>query len=163
MALQRLDGRETYDYRKLRISFGVDRGHCEVQLGRTRYGKVLHLWRQCGRLVRVPDLKSGGPGFKSRSDHYLDLFSVVPSSTPRSCLYIANWFASCQLGFLTSNMLCLFSICFIYTAPQASGFKHKLYINKVALPFTLFTAVASYHQILSWLLCVCSIFILETL
>lgn len=35
---QRIDGRETYDYRKLRISFGVDRGHCEVQLGRTRYG-----------------------------------------------------------------------------------------------------------------------------
>ncbi|KAK2563518.1 Exosome complex component RRP45 [Acropora cervicornis] len=33
---KRLDGRETYDYRKLRISFGVDRGHCEVQLGRTR-------------------------------------------------------------------------------------------------------------------------------
>lgn len=39
---QRLDGRETYDYRKLRISFGVDRGHCEVQLGRTRYGKAFH-------------------------------------------------------------------------------------------------------------------------
>lgn len=34
---QRLDGRETYDYRKLRISFGVDQGHCEVQLGRTRW------------------------------------------------------------------------------------------------------------------------------
>ncbi|CAH3039177.1 unnamed protein product [Porites lobata] len=33
---KRLDGRETYDYRKIRISFGVDRGHCEVQLGRTR-------------------------------------------------------------------------------------------------------------------------------
>ncbi|KAJ7357635.1 Exosome complex component RRP45 [Desmophyllum pertusum] len=33
---KRLDGRETYDYRKLKISFGVDRGHCEVQLGRTR-------------------------------------------------------------------------------------------------------------------------------
>lgn len=33
---KRLDGRETYDYRKLRIAFGVDRGHCEVQLGRTR-------------------------------------------------------------------------------------------------------------------------------
>ena len=35
---QRIDGREAYDYRKLRILFGVDRGHCEVQLGETRYG-----------------------------------------------------------------------------------------------------------------------------
>ena len=42
--------------------------------------------RQHGRVVRAPDLKSGGPGFKSRSDHYLNLFSVVPSSNPRSCL-----------------------------------------------------------------------------
>ena len=25
-------------------------------------------------MVRVPDLKSGGPGFKSRSDHCLELF-----------------------------------------------------------------------------------------
>ncbi|XP_068718992.1 exosome complex component RRP45-like isoform X1 [Montipora capricornis] len=33
---KRLDGRETYDFRKIQISFGVDRGHCEVQLGRTR-------------------------------------------------------------------------------------------------------------------------------
>ena len=31
-------------------------------------------------------------------------------------------------------MLCLFDICFIYTAPQASSFKHKPCINKVALP-----------------------------
>ncbi|XP_027059880.1 exosome complex component RRP45-like [Pocillopora damicornis] len=33
---KRIDGREAYDYRKLRILFGVDRGHCEVQLGETR-------------------------------------------------------------------------------------------------------------------------------
>ena len=30
-------------------------------------------WRQHGRVVRVLDLKSGGPEFKSRSDHLLDL------------------------------------------------------------------------------------------
>ena len=33
---------------------------------------VLLCWgRQFGRVVRVPDLKSGGPGFESRSDHQL--------------------------------------------------------------------------------------------
>ena len=41
-------------------------------------------WRQRGRVVRAPDLKS--LGFKSRSDHYLDLFSGVRNSTPLSCL-----------------------------------------------------------------------------
>ena len=45
--------------------------------------------------------KSGDPEFKSRSDQKLDLFEVVPGSTPRLRLYIANWFASCQLEFLT--------------------------------------------------------------
>ena len=53
--------------------------------------------RRRGRVVRVPDLNSGDP----ESDHQLGLFEVVPSSTPRLRLYIANWSASCQLGFLT--------------------------------------------------------------
>ena len=38
-------------------------------------------------------------------------FSVEPSSTLRSCLYIANWSASCQLGFL--SLLRLIDTCFI--------------------------------------------------
>ena len=37
-----------------------------------------YVWRQCGRVVRAPDLESGGPGFKSRSDHYLELFLGSP-------------------------------------------------------------------------------------
>ena len=37
---------------------------------------------QCGRVVSPPVLKSSGPGFKSRSGHLLDLFSVIPSSNP---------------------------------------------------------------------------------
>lgn len=32
----RLDGRKTYDYRKLKISFGESFGHCQVCLGNTR-------------------------------------------------------------------------------------------------------------------------------
>ena len=34
-------------------------------------------WRECGRVVRVADLTSGDPEFKSRSDHLPDLFHVV--------------------------------------------------------------------------------------
>ncbi|KAI0226826.1 Exosome complex component RRP45 [Lamellibrachia satsuma] len=33
---QRLDGRGTYDYRKVTITFGTDRGCCHVQIGDTR-------------------------------------------------------------------------------------------------------------------------------
>ena len=47
--------------------------------------------RQCGRVVRVLDFKSGDPEFKSRSDHCLDLFEVDPGSTPRLRFYVANW------------------------------------------------------------------------
>ena len=42
-------------------------------------GKKRRLWRQRGRVVRAPDLKSGGHGFKSRSDH---LAGVVSRWTP---------------------------------------------------------------------------------
>ena len=34
--LQRLDGRQTYDYRSIKISFGTDYGCCFVDLGKTR-------------------------------------------------------------------------------------------------------------------------------
>lgn len=36
ICLQRLDGRATYDFRKVRIAFGNELGHVEVQLGQTR-------------------------------------------------------------------------------------------------------------------------------
>ena len=55
----------------------------------------------CTFYVRASDLKSGDPEFRSRSDHKLDLFLVLPGSTPWLRLYIANWSASCQLGFFT--------------------------------------------------------------
>ncbi|GAB1598430.1 exosome complex component RRP45-like isoform X1 [Argonauta hians] len=32
----RIDGRQTYDYRRLKITFGVERGCCQVELGKTR-------------------------------------------------------------------------------------------------------------------------------
>ena len=35
----------------------------------SRIPLALALWRQCGRGVRAPDLKTRDPEFKSRSDH----------------------------------------------------------------------------------------------
>ena len=55
--------------------------------------------RQCGRVVRARALRSRDPGLCS--DHPLNLFQVVPGSTSWHTCKIANWFASCQLGFLT--------------------------------------------------------------
>lgn len=36
LSLQRLDGRQTYDYRRIKVSFGADYGCCFVELGETR-------------------------------------------------------------------------------------------------------------------------------
>ena len=43
-----------------------------------------------GRVVRVPDLKSGDPDFKSRSDNLLVLSQVDPALSPRLCLSIGQ-------------------------------------------------------------------------
>ena len=42
--------------------------------------------RQRGRAVRALDLKLGGPEFQSRPNRWLDFFTVVSSSNPRSHL-----------------------------------------------------------------------------
>ena len=47
-------------------------------------------------MIRAPALKSA-----VCSDHQLDLFQVDPGSIPWPRSYIVNWFASCQLGFLS--------------------------------------------------------------
>ena len=78
---------------------------------------ALLVGRQRG-LVRVADLKSGSPEFKSRSDHQLDLFQVVPGSTSWLHLYIANWSASCQLGFLTCSVHSLNSVALCIVGPH---------------------------------------------
>lgn len=36
LLVQRLDGRQTYDYRRIKVSFGADYGCCFVELGDTR-------------------------------------------------------------------------------------------------------------------------------
>ena len=40
------------------------------------------------------DLKSGGPGFKSRTDHYLELFYGKPWISSLAKLVNNNWSAS---------------------------------------------------------------------
>ena len=40
---------------------------------------IIILWRQYGLVVRV---KSGDPEFTSWCDHQMDLFHIVPGSTP---------------------------------------------------------------------------------
>ena len=59
-------------------------------------------------MVRGLALGSRGPGFKTRSDHLLNLILVVPGSTSQLHLQTANWFASGQLGFLTVVVVILF-------------------------------------------------------
>ena len=78
--------------------------------------EILNFYRrQCGPVVRALALRAGDPGLKTRSDHSLNLFLVVPGSTSQLHLYIANWFASGQLGFLTVVVVvfCCFVDCFI--------------------------------------------------
>ena len=52
-------------------------------------------------VVRALALRSGDPGFKTRSDHSLNLILVVSGSTSQLHLYIANWLTSGQSGSLT--------------------------------------------------------------
>ena len=57
--------------------------------------------RQCSRVVRAPDLISGGPGFKSRSNHYLELchgrpefyFSATLVNSQLACLLLIGIFS----------------------------------------------------------------------
>ena len=76
-------------------------GSTQVQGEFNNYISLKTNSRQRGRVDRALDLKSGDPQFNLCSDHLLDLFEIVRYSTPRLPLYIANWSASCQLGFLT--------------------------------------------------------------
>lgn len=56
-----------------------------------------HTCTKCGRMVRMPDMKSYDPKFKYNLDHQLDLFQVVSGSTPWLC-------------YVRSQLLCLLSV-----------------------------------------------------
>ena len=64
----------------------------------------IHKRRQSGPVVGALALRSGDPGFKTRSDHSLNPWFNFPAA--------ANWFASGQLRFLTVVVLfCRFVDC----------------------------------------------------
>ena len=56
------------------------------------------------RELRAPDLKCGGPGFKSRSGRLLELFLGSAKFNSSATLVNSQLVASCQLRFLT--LLC---------------------------------------------------------
>ena len=70
-----------------------------------RDNKILNvsLRRQRGPVVSLWDSQSSGPGFESRSDHYLDLFHGSPELKifNHACKQPTGLPASDQLGFLT--------------------------------------------------------------
>ena len=80
-------------------------------------------------MVRMLALRSGVPKFKTRSDHSLNLFLVVPGSTsppPLVCLR----FASGHLGFLTVVVIvfCHFVDCYIGTEKDLWGVVNEVCI-----------------------------------
>ena len=93
-------------FEQIRISnFGrqcVAEWLCE--LAQNFYSLNLMLFSEFKWSYLTPDLRSGDLEFSSRPDHLLDLFQLVPGSTPRLHVYIANWSVSHQLGFLTCSV-----------------------------------------------------------
>ena len=87
-------------------------------------------------MVRVQDLKSGDPKFKSCPNHQQDLFQVVPGSTSWLCLYImANWSTSCQILNLTSSFQWFVSLALKSPSGERSIIikhtLHYIYITRV--------------------------------
>ena len=66
-------------------------------------------------MVRALALRSGDPGFKTRSDHPLNLFPGSPWFNFPAALVNSKWFASGKLRFLTVVVVvfCCFVDCFI--------------------------------------------------
>ena len=55
-------------------------------------------------MVRAPDLKSRGLGFKSRSDHYLDLFHGSPKFKSSATLVNSQLVCLLPVGILNNVM-----------------------------------------------------------
>lgn len=92
LCLQRLDGRQTYDYRNIKITFGTDYGCCIVELGKTRYNKGFKLFKSAIR--------------RSLKEPYCLLFTKQLRSVDRLLCFVAkiNIFSLMQefLGFIVT-------------------------------------------------------------
>ena len=62
--------------------FGWVLSKCQWQNTLKQRNQNIDWRRQCGQVVSALDSQSSSPGIKSPSGHFLDLFSVVPSSNP---------------------------------------------------------------------------------
>ena len=61
-------------------------------------------WRQRGRVVNVSDSQSGGPGFESRSGHYLNLFLGGPEFKSSATLVNSQLVSLRPAGILNNVM-----------------------------------------------------------
>ena len=69
--------------RNVTAPFSVDTVIVEHTLSDTNSNVMFKAVRQCGPVVRALALRSGDPGFKTRSNHSLNLFLVFSGSTSR--------------------------------------------------------------------------------
>ena len=95
--------------------------------------------RQCGRLVRAPDLQSSGPGFKSRSDRYLELFHGRPEFNSSATLVNSQLACLLSVGIFSPVMFSLKYLFLIFecSAPLAYCYHHLTRVNKGHLFFIL--------------------------
>ena len=109
-----------------------------------------YLVRQHSPVIKVLDLKYGDPEFKSHSNHKLYLFqALVPGSTLRLCLYIAN-----RSGIGILNLLSLFRQFVVLLALKSpsgvSSVKYMLwlsfYIFPVQFKFSFVFVYISRHK-----------------
>ena len=84
--------------------------------------------RQRGRVVSVSDSQSGGPGFESRSGHFLDLFLGTPEFKSSATLVNSQLVCLRPVGILNNvifNLSCLFKLFaplafVLYTLPRVN-------------------------------------------
>ena len=97
-------------------------------------------------MVRALDLKSGGCGFKSRSDHLLELFCDSPEFSSSATFVNSQLVCLLPVGVfnLVFNLSYLF-LKFNCSAPLAFGYNHRPRVNKGYL-FCLFIYMIKVHN-----------------
>ena len=74
--------------------------------------------RQHDQVVSVSDSPSGSPGFKSRSDHYLDLFLGSPEFKSLAALVNSQLVCLQPIGILNNVMFSLKNLFQIFAWPR---------------------------------------------
>ena len=74
--------------------------------------------RQRGRVVSMSDSQSGGPGFESRSDHFLDLFLGTPEFKSSAALVNSQLVCLRPVGILNNVMFNLNYLFKLFARPH---------------------------------------------